>query len=121
VTAKGLNYYTGLVPANGKVSPGNILVAFLTGELSISSKLNICLENYFQYQSRGHFSGKLKNPTLGKKSSPKIGPIAQLITAPELEYTLTPNMGIIMGGAATIVGKNAPAFYSLLLAVLYMF
>ncbi len=121
VRIKGVNYYTGIYDADGSVFPGQSLAVFLTGELSLSSKLNIACETFFQYQRRGHFSGKIKD--LNSKNQPliKIRGFAQLTIVPEIEYTITSNLGLIFGSAVTLMGKNAPAFYSALLSALYVF
>ncbi len=121
VSVKGLNYYTGIYSVKGNVRPGQIFVAYLTGECSLSSKWNLCCENFYQYQRNGHFLGKIKGKTSIDHPSIKVRAFSQYIIAPEIQHTITPNVGVVIGGASTILGKNAPAFWSGFFAVLYMF
>jgi hypothetical protein len=121
VSVQGLNHYTGLFNVKGKIRPGQVLRGYLTLECSISAQWNVCCETFYQYQQNGHFSGKVKAKDDGSRAHVKVPATAQLLVAPEIEHTITPNVGIIIGSAATVFGKNAPAFYSAFVAVLYLF
>ena len=121
VRVKGFNYYTVSFQSNGKVRPGNKLVAFLTWELSLSSKWNIACENFYLYQRSGHFSGSVKTVAGEKKPNINILSSAQFVLIPEVQHTITPKLGAILGGLLTVFGKNAPAYYGAFLSALYVF
>lgn len=120
VHVKGLNYYTGLNRVNGKVRPGNTFVGFLAFEWSLSPQWNICCETFYQYEGNGHFSGKVKKIE-GMRPKIKVPAVAQLIIVPEIQRTITSKLGIIIGSATTLIGKNAPAFSSVFVSALYLF
>jgi hypothetical protein len=121
VSVKGLNYYIDQLKVRGKVKPGQVLIGYLAPEFSLTSEWNIGCEIIYQYQRRGHFSGKIESKDIEPGQHVKVPATAQLIIAPELERTITPNLGIIIGSAATLIGKNSLAFSSVFVSVLYLF
>jgi hypothetical protein len=121
VHVKGINYYTGIFNTNGKVYPGQNIVVFLTGEYSLSSKWNIACETFYKYQRSGRFSGKIKATEATSQPSIKVPAFAQFTIAPEIEHTFTPNFGMIIGGAVTPAGKNAPAYYGVFISAVCVF
>lgn len=114
VRVKGYNTYGGDPTTDGKVKPGNTLVAFFSGEYSFTQHWVAAFDTEFFYQGRSHFSGITTVPS----SAP---PSFQFSIAPEIEYNFNPSSGVLAGVWFTAAGKNASAFVSAFLAYLYVF
>lgn len=113
VKVKGINYYGGNKSTNAKVYPGTILNSFFVLEYAFSRTWGMTIENNFIMQFPGkkpHNQPDLALPTT-----------YQFSIAPEIQHTLSPNLGLVAGTWFSLLGRNSNAFAQAFLAVLYIF
>lgn len=102
----GINTYGGGRHTNGKINPGNPLVIALALEYCFTQKYLFALD--FQYTHT--FPAKFK----GYSGFNPDGTIASILTGsqdlftvtPAIEFGITPNLCIYLGGYFTVAGKN---------------
>lgn len=121
VNVKGFNTYGGGYGTKGKVKPGQVFIAFLSGEYSINQRWVLAFDSELFYQRRSRFSGKNGVTALGETANTGLPFSVQISFAPEFEYNLTPRSGLLAGVWFTLAGKNSLAFASTFLAYLYVF
>lgn len=115
VHVKGLNYYGGNKHTNAKVYPGGFFNAYFVAQYSFSRTWGITLENIYTQGLKGRRANPQENPDLF------LPRYYQFSLAPEIQHTLSPNLGLILGGWATVLGKNSVAFAQGFFALLYIF
>lgn len=113
VHVKGLNTYGGEAKTSGKIFPGQTLMAYFSGEYSLTQRWALAFDTFFEYQGNASFSGRTGRNLDGTPSRVGSSPKIQMSIAPEVEYNLSATSGILLGGWATIFGKNSPAFASI--------
>ncbi len=121
VKVKGLNAYGGNSKTNGKVSPGQTLITFLSAEYSISQRWGCGFDALFISQSKATFSGNPGTERNRNQGSVGLPPSLQFSLAPFFEYNFSSKMGILGGTWFTVAGRNTSAFLSGYLAFLYGF
>lgn len=110
----GISHYGGHLTTKGTVYPGQHYTIFLFGEYALSRTWAIACELNYLSHKKGRFSSKTTD-TLKVPSS------HQLVIYPELQRTLSSSTALIFGSAFTLTGTNAPAYFSLSLALLHIF
>jgi len=116
VHVKNLNTYGGGPGTSGKVSPGQTLMMYFSGEYSITQKWVLTFDIFFNHQGESMFSG---NPGITSNEESNIVGLPcleQITLAPQVEYNLSSNSGLLFGLWATAFGKNSPAFATALAA-----
>ena len=121
VNVKGFNTYGGGYGTQGKVKPGQVFIAFLSGEYSINQRWALAFDSEIFCQRRSRFSGKSGVTASGETSNTGLPSSVQISFAPEFEYNFTPKSGLLAGVWFTVAGKNSLAFASTFLAYLYVF
>ena len=121
VHVSGFNTYGGGYGTKGKVTPGQNLTAYFSGEYSINQRWVLAFDTEFFYQKKSRFHGKNGTTTTGEIASTGLPSSVQLSFAPEIEYNLSPSSGLLMGIWGSIAGKNAPAFAAAFCAYLHVF
>lgn len=116
VHVKGINYYGGTVDTSGKVAPGQYSTTYFTSELSITNKCSLTLETNYIQGLQGKFSNKSS-----RVNDMKIPAYRQLTLAPELQYTISPNLGFLGGLWFSVYGRNSSSFSSAFISLLYIF
>jgi hypothetical protein len=114
VSVRSFNTYGGGHGTKGKVSPGQSLIAFFSGELSLNQRWVFAFDSELFYQRTSTFSGRTIDPT-------GLPPSIQISFAPEIEYNFNEASGLLGGLWFTLAGKNAEAFGSAFLAYVYIF
>ena len=121
VDVKGFNSYGGGYGTDGKVLPGQTLVAFLSGEYSINQRWALAFDSELLYQSKSQFTGQAGVTSSGTIANTELPNSLQISFAPEFEYNFNINSGLLAGVWFTVVGKNSEAFASAFLSYLYIF
>ncbi len=121
VYVKNFNTYGGGYGTKGKVTPGQTVIAFFSGEYSISQRWVLSFDTEFFYQKRSIFNGKRGLTTTGNVASTGLPNSVQISFAPEIEYNFTSTSGLLSGVWFTVAGKNSAAFASAFIAYLYIF
>jgi hypothetical protein len=114
VNVQGLNYYGGTSQTKCTVYPGKYYTIFLFGELSLTKRCALALELNYQHGEPGRISGL-------QTTKMNVASFDELCVLPEFQYTLTKNMGLILGGWFTVAGKNTTAFRGGVAALLILF
>jgi hypothetical protein len=105
----------------GRVQPGQSLIAFISGEYSLSSKWMLAFDSEWMYQKEATFKGKKGVDAFGDEALVGWPFLAQFSFAPEVEYKINNQSGLLAGLWFTFAGKNSSAFGSAFLAYLYIF
>lgn len=96
---KGLNSYG---KGSGRVRPGSIFQLLFSFEYSLTQNWAFAMDTVYTHTN----TTKSSNSELGFPSQEQIS------IAPAIEYNFTEHFGIIAGSWLTLAGRNAPQFYS---------
>lgn len=119
VTVRGFNSYGGGYGAYATVYPAQTFTADYAFEVNLSKNWVFATDIIGNWLTRTHYKG---NPGTNVDGAPaKIGPGSafQFTLAPALEYNWNANIGLIFGLWFTAAGRNAPQFYSGVVAFNY--
>lgn len=115
VPVKGINTYGGAPDTDGTIHPGLEWGGIFALQYSLTQNWAFALdiEGIYGYETtfKG-FRGK-GNPPLG------IPQNVSFSIAPAIEYNFSENLGIIAGAWLSFAGKNAPQFFSGVIAINY--
>lgn len=121
VHVKGLNTYGGGRGTKGKVFPGQILQLFFSGEYSITQRWAFAWDTFFEYQGKSTFSGTPGTTSSGASNHVGLGPMIQMSFSPQVEYNISQNSGLLFAVWSTMLGRNSPAFTSVVGTYYIMF
>lgn len=121
VTVRGFNTFGGGFGTKGTVRPGQTLIAFFSGEYSITQNWVLAFDTEFLYQGKSHFSGRKGVTSTGSVAQVNLPTLVQISFAPEFEYNFSANSGLLAGAWFTVAGKNSNAFASGFVAFYYIF
>ena len=118
---RGINYFGGGPYTDIHLRPGGIFWSNLGYEIALSPTLFFCLDLQYVHVLKAHYRGFVGNNFDG---SP-----AQLLTnsedifsiAPALEFNITSNFNIYLGGYFTAFGRNTTAQALATIALAYVF
>lgn len=96
----GISHYGGTQKTRGTLYPGNIWVASLGIELSLTQRVALACDLNATHADRTRFSGQ-SGGNIPKKPS-----FNQLRVAPAIEYNHSASLGFIVGPAITFAGRN---------------
>jgi hypothetical protein len=120
-TVRGFNAYGGGFGTRAKVKPGNAFIADLGLEFSLTQRWLISNDIVYSFQQSTHFSGNPGTTATGAPAS-LGGPYNDSLSlAPALEYSFSPNLGILGGCWFTVYGKNSPVFASGIITMSWVF
>jgi len=115
VSVHGFNFYGGGAGTKGTVYPGQTFNLDLALECALSRNWAFAIDLIGNWESHNRFKGNL-----GASATPiATGSSFQFTLAPALEYNWSPNWGVIFGSWFTAAGRNAPQFFSGVIAVNY--
>ncbi len=115
VKIEGISYYGGNPQTDTKVYPGSFFNGFLVGQYSLSRTWGLTLETIYTQGLKG------KKAMSSQNQDVFVPKYYQLSLAPEIQHTLSNNLGLILGGWFTVLGENSDAFAQGFFAVLYIF
>lgn len=119
---KGLNDYGGGRGTKGKIRPGRLLQAGLSGEYSLANHWVFGFDLELLYLSKtSHFKGRRGESLPGVAAHVGLPSSITISVAPQLEYNFTSTSGILFGAWCTVAGRNTKAFASAFFAYLYVF
>ncbi len=115
VTIKGISVYGGDPFTFGVMHPGTAFFMYLTGEVSITQRLALAVETFFEYKGQNRFEGiNIFNPFENVERF-------SLNIVPQVEYSWTANMGVVGGVTYQFTGYNSVALVGLLLSFVYTY
>lgn len=119
VTVRGFNSYGGGYGAHAKVYPAQLFEVDLGYEFCLSKNWVLAGDIIGIWQKSNRFKGFAGVDVNGMPG--KIGPGSsfQFSLAPALEYNWNANIGLVFGLWFTAAGRNAPQFYSGVVAFNY--
>lgn len=121
VDVSGINFYGGAPNTKGCVTPEMLFGTIFAFEYTITQNLVFAVDLEGVYGTKRSFKG-FSGTLPGAPESPLILNLPDSVAfsiAPALEYNFNSSFGIIAGGWLTFAGKNAPKFYSAVLAINY--
>lgn len=105
VSVHGFNTYGGSYDTNGTVFPGQLFVLGSGLQLSLSQRWTLAFDTRYEQSLKRRFSGIAgTGEQMTKPASDR------LILAPQLEYSWSPDMGLVAGSWFTVRGRNTRAF-----------
>lgn len=116
VHVKGLNTFGGGKGTSGRVSPGQFLYLYFSGEYSLTQNWAFAFDTLLQYQQKSTFKGNPGHMPDGTPNPIGTPPFLQITLSPQIEYNLTDHSGLLFGFWGTVLGRNSPAFLSLVAA-----
>lgn len=120
VNVEGFNIYGGVANTRGEVKPGDIFLANLAIEYSLTRNWVLGLDTRYLHQNRSVFSGK-KGKLKKSKASFGLPSSEQFSLAPCLEYNYNEVFGILAGTWFTVTGRNSENFLSGIVSIYYEF
>lgn len=112
VPVKGRSIYGGTKETRGKVHPRSAFSLLLGMEYSLTQNWALALDAQYFHGNKTTFSGH--SPAGTKPISPSS---EQFSLAPAIEYSWTPNLGVIAGPWFTFAGRNSKRFISYVVAI----
>lgn len=120
VRLHGFNAYGGGYGTNARFFPGQNFEADLGLELTLTRNWVLACDFVGSWTLKPHYSGcpgRTAAGTLATIGSPGFS--TQYALAPAVEYNWAENIGMIAGCWFTVAGKNAPRFWSAVIAFNY--
>ncbi|MGR3912272.1 MAG: transporter [Candidatus Rhabdochlamydia sp.] len=104
VSVKGLSVYGGSIETVGKVRPGSSFLTSGSLEYQLTQQVALACDVMYTYTNKTTFSGF--SPPNTAPTSPSS---ALLVMAPAIEYSVSPNVGMILGSSLPLAGRNTSA------------
>ena len=114
---RGLNNYGGNQVTNGRVNPGDMMSVDLAGEFALTQHWVGVMEAYFVYRNGATFRGAPGIKEDGLPLQIGSGDVVELSFAPAIEYNFSEKYGVIAGVWFSEIGKDAPDFRSIVVAL----
>ena len=118
---QGFNTYGGSPNTKGKATPGQTIIAMISGEYSMNQNWVFVFDIAYSHQRKSHFSGKKGQDSLGDQAVVTLPASTQISVTPGLEYNFDINNGLLFGTWFTLAGENTNAFAALYLAYVHTF
>lgn len=112
VSIKGFNIYGGASDTKGTAYPGNAFSFDIAIEYTLSQNWTFATDLYYVHKDKRKFSGNPGTLAIIEKPSSE-----QISLAPAIEYSWSPNLGLITGAWFTLAGRNSDCFWSSVTAV----
>jgi hypothetical protein len=106
VHVKELNVYGGGKGTRGKVYPGNLSIAIVSFEYTLTQNWALALDNVYTHVDKDRFRG---NPGVNADDTPaSVGRHSSEVPsfAPAIEYNFSENLGLIAGVWFSAAGRN---------------
>lgn len=121
VHVRGLNTYGGAEGTDGTVNPGNSVTAFVSGEYSFTRHWGVALDTTYTYADASRFSGTAGVYPDGTPAEVGGGSGYQITVAPQLEYCIDADQGVVLGPWFTVAGRNTQNFVNLVVSYVVTF
>lgn len=121
VDVSGFNTYGGGYGTRGTVKPGQVFSADMGFEVSITQQWVAALDVVYTTSQRTKFHGDPGVTIAGTPASVGSGSSDNLSLAPAIEYNWNSQLGVILGGWFSVMGRNSSVFGSGIISVTYSF